>query len=40
MATPAEEVMGEDLAEGQGDKAAPDVAKLLKAAPKSAAPKT
>ncbi|MFD2866367.1 DNA ligase D [Mucilaginibacter antarcticus] len=39
MATPAEEVMGEDLAEGQGDKAAPDVAKLLKAAPKSAAPK-
>nr|WP_317169439.1 hypothetical protein [Mucilaginibacter humi] len=38
-AEPAEEVVGEDLAEGQVDKDQPDVAALLKSAPKSAAPK-
>jgi bifunctional non-homologous end joining protein LigD len=39
LAEPAEEVVGEDLAEGQVDKAEPDVAAILKSAPKSAAPK-
>jgi bifunctional non-homologous end joining protein LigD len=39
LAEPAEEVVGEDLAEGQVDKDQPDVAALLKSAPKSAAPK-
>jgi bifunctional non-homologous end joining protein LigD len=39
LAEPAEEVVGEDLVEGQVDKAEPDVAAILKSAPKSAAPK-
>jgi bifunctional non-homologous end joining protein LigD len=39
LAEPAEEVVGEDLAEGQVDKDKPDVAAILKSAPKSAAPK-
>jgi bifunctional non-homologous end joining protein LigD len=39
LAEPAEEVVGEGLAEGQVDKDKPDVAAILKSAPKSAAPK-
>jgi bifunctional non-homologous end joining protein LigD len=38
-AQPAEEVVGEDLAAGQVDKDQPDIAALLKSAPKSAMPK-
>jgi bifunctional non-homologous end joining protein LigD len=39
LAQPAEEVVGEDRAEGQMDKAEPDVSKILKSAPKAALPK-
>ncbi len=39
LAEPAEEVVGEDLAEGQVDKTEPKVAALLKSAPKLSAPK-
>jgi bifunctional non-homologous end joining protein LigD len=38
-AQPVEEVVGEDLAAGQVDKAEPDVAALIKSSPKSSVPK-